>query len=79
VVLELLKLGRRRTLQLHVVQPLQDEGGFFTIGREQGIERVLGLVEVAQRLGPAAAEKEGLIRMKGGCGKQMLRTRNSLI
>ena len=34
VVLELLKLGRRRTLQLHVVQPFQDEGGFFALGRE---------------------------------------------
>ena len=46
-MLELLKLGRRRTLQLHIVQPFQDEGGFLAIGREQGVERVLGLVEIA--------------------------------
>ena len=47
-MLELLKLGRRRALQLNVVQPGQDEGGFFANGREQGIERILSLVEVAQ-------------------------------
>ena len=57
VVLELLELGRRRALQLHVVQLFQDEGGFFAIGREQGIERILGLVEVAQRLGPSSRRK----------------------
>ena len=57
VVLELLELGRRRALQLHVVQPFQDEGGLLAIGREQGIERILGLVEVAQRLGPGSGRK----------------------
>lgn len=54
VVLELLEFGHRRALQLYVVQPFQDEGGFFTIGREQGVERILGLVEVAQRLVPGS-------------------------
>ena len=46
MVLELLKFGRCRTLQFHVVQPFQDEGGFFAIGRKKGVERILGLVEV---------------------------------
>ena len=66
VVLELLELSRRRALQLHVIQPFQDEGGFFTIGREQGVERILGLVEVPNAWGPAAAEKEALMGVKGG-------------
>ena len=57
VVLELLEVGRRRTLQLHIIQPFQDEGRFFAIGREQGVERILGLVEVAQRLGPSSGRK----------------------
>ena len=35
VVLELLEFGRRRTLQLHIIQSFQDEGRFFAIGREQ--------------------------------------------
>ena len=52
VVLELLKIGHCRALQLHVIQPFQNKGGFFAIGREQGVERILGLVEVAQCLGP---------------------------
>jgi hypothetical protein len=47
------------------VQPFQNEGGFFASGREQGVERLLGLVEVAQPWGPAAAEKEGLMYMEG--------------
>jgi hypothetical protein len=34
VVLELLKLGRRRTLQLRVIKSFKDEGGFFAIGRK---------------------------------------------
>ena len=46
MVLELLELGHGCTLQLHVIQPFQDEGGFFAIGRQQGIERILGLVKV---------------------------------
>ena len=57
MVLELLEFGRRRALQLHVVQPFQDEGGFFAFDREQGIECVLGLVEVAQRMGPGGSRK----------------------
>ena len=57
MVLELLKLGRLRTLQFQVVQPSHDEGGFFVIGCEQGTERILGLVEVAQRLGPGSGRK----------------------
>ena len=57
VVLKLLEFGRRRTLQLHVVQPFQDEDRFFAIGHEQGVERILGLVEVAQRLGPGSGRK----------------------
>jgi len=47
-MLELRKFGRRRALQLHVVQSFQEEGGFFAIDREQGIKPKLGLVEVAQ-------------------------------
>jgi len=64
VVLELLKLGRCRALQFHVVQPFQDKDGFFAIGREQGVEGILGLVEVAQCLSSAAAEKRVVISYK---------------
>ena len=49
---------RRRTLQLHVIQSFQDEGGFFVIDREQGIKHLLSLVEVAQRLGPRSGREE---------------------
>jgi len=48
VVLELLEFGRCCALQLHVIQPFQNKGGFFVIGREQGVERILGLVEVTR-------------------------------
>lgn len=64
VVLELLKLGCRRTLQLHIIQPFQNEGRLFAIGREQGIKRILGLVQVAQRLGPSSG-REGSVRRSG--------------
>ena len=57
VVLELLKIGHCRALQLHVIQPFQNKGGFFAFDREQGIECVLGLVEVAQRMGPGGSRK----------------------
>ena len=33
-VLELLEFSRRRALQLRVIQPFQNKGGFFAIGRE---------------------------------------------
>ena len=73
-MLELLELGRRRALQFHIVQPFQDEGGFFAIGREQGLERILGLVEVAQRLRPGSGRRgythkdmESLERSPGWC------------
>ena len=59
MVLELLKFGRRRALQLYVVQPIQDEGRVFVLGREQGVECILGLVEVAQRLGSCGGRKGG--------------------
>ena len=65
VVLELLELGRRRALQFHIIQPFQDEGGLFAIGREQGVERILSLVEVAQRLGPGSGRKGSTLASKG--------------
>ena len=50
VVLELLEFGRRCALLFHVVNPFQDKGGFFAIGRKQGVEYIMGQVELLYRL-----------------------------
>jgi hypothetical protein len=36
-----MELSRRRALQFRIIQHLQEEGEFFYLGYEHGIERVL--------------------------------------